>query len=280
MSEPESWKDAARGPRLQKVLAAAGVGPRRRCEELIVAGEVTVNGRIVDRLPVFVDPARDRIAVRGHSLAPPRLVYVMLFKPRGVVCTNADEPRPRAVDLVRHPARVRLFPVGRLDMDSSGLLLLTNDGELTHRLTHPRYELPKVYEVTVKGSLDAEALQKLEAGIFLHEPKRGTGAQKTKRARLEVLKRDRERTRLRIELTEGRNRQVRRMLLRIGHPVRKLRRVEMGPLKLKGLRPGQWRDLRAQELAAVKRAAFTPPPAAPGRRSARGRSRRAGPPAG
>ena len=254
------FTDASRGPRLQKVLAEAGVGSRRRCEELIEEGEVTVNGHTVATLPAWVDPVRDHIAVSGRRINIPKdHVYVMLFKPRGVVCTNEDpEGRTRAIDLVDHPSRARLFPVGRLDADSSGLLLLTNDGDLTNRLTHPRYGVHKVYEVTVAGALDDEAVKKLESGLFLSDRYSTKGrrvGRKSSQSRLKLLKTARDRTRLLMELREGRNRQVRRMLLYVGHKVKKLRRIQMGPLKLKGLRPGQWRELFPAELAALNKAA-------------------------
>jgi pseudouridine synthase len=244
-----------RGPRLQRVLADAGYGSRRACEELIENGSVKVNGEVVDALPAWVDPTQDRIVVDGKALKPPeRHVYIMLFKPRGVVSTNSDpEGRVRAIDLVKHPANPRLYPVGRLDLDSSGLLLLTNDGDLANRLTHPRYEVHKGYEVTVGGSLTDEEVAKLEAGIFLHD-REGEG-KRTRDTRLSIRKRDRERTMLYMELREGRNRQVRRMLLRVGHPVKKLRRIRMGPLELKGLAVGEWRELTARELQALRRAA-------------------------
>ncbi|UCD74011.1 MAG: rRNA pseudouridine synthase [Phycisphaerales bacterium] len=254
------FTDSDRGPRLQKVLAEAGVGSRRACEELIESGEVTVNGHLVDRLPAWVDPHEDHIAVRGKAIrrAEPH-VYIMLFKPRGVVCTNEDpEGRKRAIDLVNHPARTRLYSVGRLDLDSSGLLLLTNDGELANRLTHPRFGVHKTYEVTVEGSLDEDAVRKLEAGVFLSDRRATKGrkpGRKTSRSRLKLLRRERDRTKLLMELREGRNRQVRRMLLDVGHKVKKLRRVQMGPLKLKGLKPGQWRELLPKELEALKKAA-------------------------
>ncbi len=244
-----------RGPRLQRVLADAGYGSRRACEELIESGSVKVNGEVVDALPAWVDPTQDRIVVDGKALKPPeRHVYIMLFKPRGVVSTNSDpEGRVRAIDLVKHPANPRLYPVGRLDLDSSGLLLLTNDGELANRLTHPRYEVHKGYEVTVGGSLTDAEVAKLEAGIFLHDQE-GTG-KRTRETQLSIRKRDRTRTMLYMELREGRNRQVRRMLLRVGHPVKKLRRIRMGPLELKGLAVGEWRELTARELQALRRAA-------------------------
>ena len=244
-----------RGPRLQRILADAGYGSRRACEELIESGAVRVNGELVDALPAWVDPSEDRITVNGKALRQPeRHVYIMLFKPRGVVSTNSDpEGRVRAIDLVKHPSRPRLYPVGRLDLDSSGLLLLTNDGELANRLTHPRYEVHKGYEVTVAGGLTEEEVAKLEAGIFLHDSE-GEG-KRTRETQLRIVKRDRTRTMLYMELREGRNRQVRRMLLRVGHPVKKLRRVKMGPLELKGLAVGEWRELAAKELALLRKAA-------------------------
>ena len=254
------FTDSSRGPRLQKVLAEAGIGSRRACEELIEAGEVTVNGHLVHQLPAWVDPQKDHIAVRGKAVRRPEPhVYILLFKPRGVVCTNDDpEGRKRAIDLINHPARTRLYPVGRLDIESSGLLILTNDGEFANRLTHPRYGIHKVYEVTVEGSLDEAAVKKLEAGIFLSDKHTTRGkkpGRKTSRSRLKLLRRERDRTRLLMELREGRNRQIRRMLLDVGHKVKKIRRVQMGPLKLKSLKAGQWRELLPKELAALKKAA-------------------------
>ncbi|MBL9150389.1 MAG: rRNA pseudouridine synthase [Phycisphaerae bacterium] len=244
-----------RGPRLQKVLAEAGYGSRRACEELIESGSVTVNRQVVDSLPAWVNPDEDVICVHGRPLKrKEKHVYIMLFKPRGVVSTNSDpEGRTRAIDLVKHPDRPRLYPVGRLDLDSSGLLLLTNDGELANRLTHPRYEVHKGYEVVVGGSLTDEEVAKLEEGIFLAE-KDGDGS-RTRETQLTLLKRDRTRTMLYMELREGRNRQVRRMLLKVGHPVKKLRRVRMGPLQLKGLAVGEWRELTAKELRELRAAA-------------------------
>jgi 23S rRNA pseudouridine2605 synthase len=266
-----------RGPRLQRVLSDAGYGSRRACEELIESGAVRVNGEIVDALPAWVNPSEDKIIVNGKALKPPeRHFYIMLFKPRGVVSTNSDpEGRVRAIDLVKHPSNPRLFPVGRLDLDSSGLLLLTNDGELANRLTHPRYEVHKGYEVTVGGALTEAEVKKLEAGIFLHD---GDGdGKRTSQTCLTIRKRDRERTMLYMELREGRNRQVRRMLLRVGHPVKKLRRIRMGPLDLKGLAVGEWRELNSKELAMLRKAAFDPASGAgttarePKRRATKGR---------
>ncbi len=256
MSDPDPLKDACRGPRLQKVLAAAEIGPRRACEAMIKSGAVSVNGRTIKTLPVWVDPSRDRITVNGRPVeTSPQHVHVMLYKPKGVVSTNADPAgRPRAIDLVDHPTGVRLYPAGRLDMDSTGLLLMTNDGELANRITHPRFHLPKTYEVTVRGLLEADGVRRLAEGLFLpgHAGSRG---RRTARSHIRLMRRDRDGTRLLIELREGRNRQIRRMLRRLGHPVKKLHRIQLGPLKLKGLRPGQWRALTPRELRALKRAA-------------------------
>lgn len=251
------YVDNSRGPRLQKVLAEAGVASRRACEELIEEGQVTVNGKIVDTLPAWVDPKEDRIVVGNRVIGVSRRnVYVMLFKPRGTVSTNSDpQGRTRAIDLVAHPEHPRLFPVGRLDADSSGLLLLTNDGEFANRLTHPRYGVHKGYEVTVGGRLDEADVGRLEKGIFLSGRDR-SGGKRTSRSRLSIIKRDRDRTLLYMELREGRNRQIRRMLARLGYPVKKLRRVRMGSLSLKGLSPGQWRELSAGELSTLRRAAY------------------------
>ncbi|MBT8487146.1 MAG: rRNA pseudouridine synthase [Phycisphaerales bacterium] len=241
---------------MHKVLAEAGVGSRRACETLIESGVVAVNGHLITTLPAWADPVRDRITVNGRRIRGPEPhVYIMLFKPRGVVSTNDDpQGRRRAIDLVDHPLRTRLYPVGRLDVDSSGLLLLTNDGELANRLTHPRYGIHKTYEVTIDGTVDEEELGRLSAGVFLPDRQRGRG-RRTVRSKMTMLKRDRDRTRVRMELREGRNRQIRRMMLRVGHKVRKLRRIELGPLKLKGLRPGQWRELLPAELTALRRSA-------------------------
>lgn len=262
---PEQFRDSERGRRIQKVLAEAGIGSRRACEDLVAEGHVAVNGHVISDLPAWVDPAHDRITVRGKPLAQPeQFIYIALCKPRNVVCTNDDpEGRRRAIDLVRHPSKARLYPVGRLDMDSTGLLLLTNDGELANRLTHPRHGIHKLYEVTVEGSLDADSLRKLEAGLFLTKPaarvaskKKTTTATRTRGSRLRILKRDRQNTRLMMELREGRNRQIRRVMAQLGYPVKRLKRVQMGPVGLRGLKSGQWRELLPQEVRALRDEAF------------------------
>jgi pseudouridine synthase len=245
------------GERLQKVLASAGVGSRRACETLIETGEVSVNGTPVTELPVFVNPETDEIRVKGKRVeVADRNVYVMLYKPRHTV-TTADDPdgRRTVLDIVDHPSGVRLFPVGRLDYDTMGLLLLTNDGQLANGLTHPRYGITKTYRAVVKGALDDEAIRELENGIYLAHRKDGktVGAERTMPVGIRIAKRDRERTVLDLTLREGRNREVRRILAKAGCPVKKLTRIEMGPLRLKGLRLGEWRELSRVEVGNLKR---------------------------
>lgn len=224
---------------------------------MILAGEVEVDGETVTTLPCLVDPKTARITVRAMTLAPPAASRtVMVFKPRGVVCTSSDpHRRRRAIDIVPHRPGERLYAVGRLDVDSSGLLLLTNDGELANRLTHPRYGVHKGYEVMVEGRIDEASIEKLKRGVFLPHRRR-EGGSKASTADLKVLRRDRDRSVLYVQLSEGRNRQIRRMLERLGHEVKRLRRISMGPLTLTGLRPGQWRELLPSELESLERAAF------------------------
>lgn len=245
--------------RLQKFLAAAGVGSRRACEQLIEEGAVKVNGQRVTELPVLIDPETDRIVVRGKRIeAPDRLIYVMLYKPGNTVCTMSDPDGRRTVaDLVKHPGAERLFPVGRLDFETMGLLLLTNDGPLANRLTHPRYEVHKTYRAIVKGTVTPDEIETLERGIYLALRKEGetVGAARTGGASLRIVHKQPDKTILDITLTEGRNRQVRRMLAHFGHRVKKLTRVQLGPLRLKGLAVGEWRELTASEVRALKAAA-------------------------
>jgi pseudouridine synthase len=246
--------------RLQRVMADAGVAARRACEVMIEEGRVEVNGRRVRTLPVFVDPRRDRIAVDGRPLRPPeRPVYIVLNKPPRTLSTARDEPgaeRRTVLDLVDHPSRARLFPVGRLDYDTVGLILLTNDGEMANRLTHPRYGVEKTYHAVVRGALDEEAAARLERGMFLAERREGrtVGATRASHVGLRVKHRDRDRTVLEITLREGQNRQVRRMLAKAGYPVKKLTRIALGPLRLKGLAVGEWRELTAREVGMLRSA--------------------------
>ncbi len=243
------FADKSRGVRLQKALADAGVAARRECEALVLEGAVTVNGRIVDTLPAWVDPTEDRIEVFGRLLQKPeKHYYIVLFKPRGTVCTNSDpEGRPRAIDLVQHPSKPRLYCVGRLDLDSSGLLVLTNDGDFANRLTHPRYGVSKGYEVTLDGRLDDASVAELERRIF------GARGHHERESSMRLLKREKDRTVVAIELCEHRNLQVRPLMLELGHPVKKLRRTSFGPLKLKGLGVGEWRELTPREVSELRR---------------------------
>lgn len=229
--------------RLQKVLAAAGIASRRASEELIVAGRVSVNGEVAE-LGMKVDPATDVVLVDGERInVDPSLIYVLLNKPRNVV-TTADDPEGRAtvLDLVNLPQR--LFPVGRLDRDTEGLLLLTNDGALTHALTHPSYEVERTYLALVPGPVRKKVLAELRAGVELED-----GLARPKRAR--VLEEEKSKALLEIVMTEGRKREVRRMLSELGLTVERLARVAYGGIELGDLRQGKWRFLTQQEIATL-----------------------------
>ena len=257
--EASDFRDASRGERLQKVLAAAGVESRRRCEELILEGMVTVNGQLIQSLPAWVNPETDDIVVEGRRLPKAdRKVYVMLNKPRRCL-TTCDDPggRRTVVDLVDHPLVRRLFPIGRLDYETSGLLLLTNDGDFANALAHPRYGVDKTYRVKMRGTLTDEAIESLAKGVFLVDRRNGA-SQRARRAGaidVQVIRRDRERTTVDVTLKEGRNRQIRRMLAQLGHPVVRLERIRMGPIKLKGLQRGEWRELTGDEIHILRRVA-------------------------
>jgi 23S rRNA pseudouridine2605 synthase len=229
--------------RLQKVLAQAGIGSRRHCEELIEAGAVTVNGQRAT-LGDKVDPSSDRIAVDAVPIGTrPGLVYYLLNKPAGVVTSAGDPHGRRAVtDLV--PEEPRVFPVGRLDQDTEGLLLLTNDGDLTHRLTHPSFGVEKEYVAEVEGRPSRGALRKLREGVELDDGM-------TAPAKASLI----EPNVVRITIHEGRNRQVRRMCEAVGHSVVRLVRTRIGPVADRRLAPGEWRRLETDEVRALERAA-------------------------
>jgi 23S rRNA pseudouridine2605 synthase len=253
------------GTRLQKILSAAGVASRRASEQLILDGRVSVNGTVVRELGSKADPGKDDIRVDGRRIrttVPQR--YIALYKPRGYVTTRNDpQGRPTVIDLLGRDVGY-IYPVGRLDYDSEGLLLLTTDGELAERLTHPRHEVERVYEAIVAGAPDDTAIEKLRRGVFIDG--RRTAPADVRRGA--SVKAGGVTTKLTISLREGRNRQVRKMCLAIGHPVRALTRVRMGSIALGKLRPGEWRDLGAAEVAALKGGANTA--------SRRGRSLRGG----
>lgn len=235
--------------RLQKVLAAAGMGSRRQCEELILAGRVDVDGEVADQLGTKVDPQAQRIRVDGMPLPEPKRIYYAVNKPDGVVSTNRDPTgRPRVIDLLPKD-RTRLFPVGRLDLHSEGLILLTNDGEMANRLTHPRYGVEKVYRVLVAGNVDPTVLKELRRGIRLAE-----GIARVQHA--EIRRRYKKSTVLEMVLREGQNREIRRVMARVGHKVMRLVRIAMGPVRLGKLPPGEFRRLTPNEIDALRRVAY------------------------
>jgi 23S rRNA pseudouridine2605 synthase len=233
--------------RIQKIIAGAGICSRRRAEELIVKGKVSVNGRVVTKLGAKADPDKDEIRVDGNLVSREGAsVYIMLHKPEGYITTTRDpEGRPTVMDLLGKQ-RARIFPVGRLDWDTSGIILLTNDGELAQRLTHPSFQAKKTYEVKVKGVPDEGALSRLRKGVSISE-KRSAPAD----VRIIPAKRGKH-TWLRISLVEGMNRQVRRMCQAVGHPVMKLKRTGIGPLRLEDLPAGTYRHLNEKEVSMLK----------------------------
>jgi 23S rRNA pseudouridine2605 synthase len=233
----------ADGVRLQKVLAEAGLGSRRVCEEMILARRVTVDGTVA-AIGRRVDPERDAIALDGVPVPTrPGLVYYLLNKPRDVISTAQDpQGRPTVVDLV--PAEPRVYPVGRLDGDTEGLLLLTNDGDLTHRLTHPSFGVEKEYLAEVEGVPARAALRRLREGVTLDDGP-------TAPARVALAGGGSGTSALTIVIHEGRNRQIRRMCEAIGHPVRRLVRTRVGPVTDRDLAPGEWRSLTTAEVRAL-----------------------------
>lgn len=257
---------AAGGERLQRIMAAAGVAARRACETMILEGRVSVNGRVVSSLPAFADPASDTIAVDGRVLpraGAKRHVYIMLNKPARTLSTTADEEhldRTTVLELVKHPANPRLFPVGRLDWEATGLMLLTDDGDLANRLTHPRYGVAKTYEAVVRGSVSDEALDALRVEIRRLErraARRSAEGVPTDLAPPEIrlVSRVGDKAVLEVTLRESRNRQVREMLAAAGLSVKRITRTAIGPLRLRGVAIGRWRELERDELRALRRAA-------------------------
>jgi len=239
----ESAGAVPEGERLQKVLARAGLASRRAAEELIADGRVTVNGSVA-ALGRRVDVAHDRVAVDGAPVpVRPGLVYYLLNKPAGVV-TTASDPQGRATVVALVPDQPRVFPVGRLDAGTEGLLLLTNDGELAHHLTHPRFGVDKEYIAQVEGRPSPSTVRRLREGVELDDGR-------TAPARVSLMAPDT----LRLVIHEGRNRQVRRMCEAVGHPVRRLVRTRIGPLADRRLAPGEWRELTVAELRGLSEAA-------------------------
>ena len=256
---PEKDKTQPGGERLQKLLASAGVASRRAAEEMIAQGRVKVNGQVVKEMGVRADPEKDRIEVDGKPIRAPepspaheQFVYIALNKPEGVVTTSSDtHGRPTVLDVLR-PAHlrergIRVYPVGRLDIDTTGLLLLTNDGDLTFRLTHPRFGVDKEYRALARGRLTHAEIQRLRDGVEIE-------GEKTAPAKVEETGRNGENTWLRVTIHEGKKRQVRLMLAAVGHPALELQRTRFGPITLGTLEPGKWRFLAVHEIHALRKA--------------------------
>jgi 23S rRNA pseudouridine2605 synthase len=234
--------------RLQKFLADAGIASRRAGEQLILDGRVTVNGQVVLALGAKVSPGQDKVAVDGRPVRAKAKTYLVLHKPRGYVCTRADEQdRPTVMELLP-PSLRHLHPVGRLDFNSEGLLFLTNDGSLTLRLSHPRHGVRKKYVATLSGRLTPEQVEQVKRGIF-------SEGEKLSATSVRLLPADAHRSVVEIELTEGRNREVRRMFEALGLFVKKLVRTQIGPVELGRLASGRWRTLTGREIGLL-----LPPP--------------------
>jgi 23S rRNA pseudouridine2605 synthase len=242
--------------RLQKIISTAGVASRRAAEELITQGRVEVNGKTVRTLGTKADLDRDEIKVDGRRIkAQKRKRYILLYKPRGYVTTRSDpQGRPTVMDLLKG-VKEYVYPVGRLDYDSEGLLLLTNDGDLAARLMHPSHEIEKVYEARVRGVPAPDDLERLAKGIVLDGRRTAPAKIRLAERPPKVTASGTEQTFVEIVLHEGRQRQVRRMFESIGHPVARLRRVRIGPITDEQIPIGHWRELDAQELARLRRAA-------------------------
>jgi 23S rRNA pseudouridine2605 synthase len=245
--EPHGEGPVSGPERLQKLLARAGYGSRRNCEQLITNGAVVVDGKVVTELGSKADIAEQDVRVEGKRLHVETPVYYLLNKPKGVLCTSRDpQGRKTVLDVV--PERRRIFPVGRLDAESRGAVILTNDGSFTNLLTHPRYGVEKTYLVRVRGSVDDAAVERLKQGIWLAEGR-------TLPARVWVIKRKTSETEMGLGISEGKNRQVRRMLAKLGYKVMALTRTRIGPLTLRGLGDGQFRELTKDEVLSLKKIA-------------------------
>lgn len=242
----EMARDEEKLFRLNRAIAATGYCSRRRADELIADGRISVNGKVTVDFNHLVDLKKDRLSVDGKPLQSRRHEYVLLYKPKGVITTCEDEKGRQVVLDLLPPELQHLKPVGRLDRDSEGLLLLTNDGDLTQHLTHPSEHVFKSYKVTVEGKITDATLKQLAEGVVLND-----GI--TLPATVTLINREKDKSLIEISIREGRNRQVRRMLEALGFPVKRLVRVAIGALQLRQMAPGQWRMLSPQELAGLKR---------------------------
>jgi len=237
----------AKGPgqeRLQKILAAAGIASRRACEEIILEGRVQVNGKTITELGTLANPRRDEITVNFQPIEREAPVYILMNKPKGYVTTVKDDRGRPTVMALLNDVPGRLYPVGRLDFNSEGLLLMTNDGALAQVLMGPEHEIPKVYLVKVHRNPSPGLIKEFQEGFLL-------SGRRLKPCHIEIAEKG-DNPWLKVTLTEGKNQQIRRMFAAVGHPVSKLRRVQFGPLADPLLKPGSWRFLSPQEIAAVK----------------------------
>lgn len=234
--------------RLQKVIAQAGIASRRDAEQLISAGRVTINGKIVTELGTKVNPKQDRIAVDKKLIKTEKYVYLLLNKPKGVITALEDPQNRKTVAALVASIPERIYPVGRLDYNTEGLLIMTNDGDLTNTLTHPSNEIPKTYLAKVHGYPPEEKLDKLRVGIKLED-----GVTAPAKINIVAVDPEKELTTLEMVIHEGKNREIRRMCEAIGHPVKNLKRIKIAFLTLEGLRRGQYRQLLAEEVAELKK---------------------------
>ena len=265
----EGAGDAQAPERLQKILARAGFGSRRACEDLIAAGRVTINGEVASELGAKADALGDEIAVDGKPIRVESSVYYLLNKPKNVLCTSNDpQGRKTVFELLPDESR-RTFSVGRLDYESRGALILTNDGAFSNLLTHPRYGIEKTYSVRVRGEVSEADLVRLRSGIWLSEGR-------TLPAKVWIVKRRKEETELGLTICEGKNRQVRRMFAKVGAKVLGLTRTRIGALTLRGLKDGESRALEPKEVESLRRLAQqnaeAPRPSGPGTKGTRARS--------
>lgn len=228
--------------RLNKLIAQSGFCSRRKADELILAKKVKVSGKIVSRLGVLVDAGSDKISVCGKDLYLERKIYILLHKPTGYVCTTKDAHAEKTVLELLPPLPLRIFPVGRLDKDTSGLLFLTNDGDISYKLTHPRFEVDRVYEVLLKGFLDDKTIKKIEHGNLPIDD------YTTSPCCITMLSRSKHNTKLHIKLHEGKKRQLRKVFMEFKHPVIALKRIQFGKVRLGDLRTGAWKYLKKSQM--------------------------------
>lgn len=234
--------------RINKYIASCGVASRRKAEELIISGRVTINGELITELSTTVDETKDIVEVDGVPInQEEKKVYILLNKPEGYITTVKDQfDRPSVLDILKD-VEERVYPVGRLDYETSGLLILTNDGDLTYKLTHPKHEVEKTYLAMVNGIISPEEKRRFENGLQIED-------YTTAKAKLKIVKADEEKNYsvCKITIHEGRNRQVRKMCKAIGHPVRNLRRIQMGRINIRGLEVGEYRNLTEDEVRYLK----------------------------